>query len=287
MTDALGLLVDVETTGLDSSDEIIEIGLVLFKYEVESGRLTELVDQYSDLREPSVRCSAEAFEVHGISPAMTKGKRLDEPRINTLFARAALIIAHNAAFDRRFVAKHFPTIPQRPWMCTMRDINWDYEACNSKRLDAIAEHYGIRRERQHRAIDDAKVLLSVLRRTDKLGLVHMRRMHRRAFGPWPKVMYRSETSGRLLKLPVTRSDAVGLVGLEQNTSINLWTRSDYDFVNGYLDKSKLGRGKVFAIPKCNAKSISRLLDGHDIYLNLTVSRDDYIEFKESRYKYSN
>ena len=49
----IGVLVDVETTGLDySKDEVIEIGMVAFTYD-DDGRIGDVVGLFSALRQPS------------------------------------------------------------------------------------------------------------------------------------------------------------------------------------------------------------------------------------------
>jgi len=93
---------DTETTGLRPSegDEIIAIGAV----RVVNGRLLEeeCLDRRTKPRRP-VRASAQA--VHGISTAMLE----QEPPLEQVlpafasFAEGTVLVAHNAAFDMRFL----------------------------------------------------------------------------------------------------------------------------------------------------------------------------------------
>lgn len=51
----MGVLVDVETTGLDhSKDEIIELGMVAFTYD-DAGNVLRILDVFSMLRQPKWR----------------------------------------------------------------------------------------------------------------------------------------------------------------------------------------------------------------------------------------
>lgn len=100
------VLVDTETTGLDQeSDEVIELALLPFEYERDSGRIVAVDERQalSGLREPSIPIPPEATKLHGITDDMVKGRRIDPDRVKAIIKPAHLIIAHNAAFDRPMV----------------------------------------------------------------------------------------------------------------------------------------------------------------------------------------
>lgn len=169
---ALGLaaVVDVETTGLSPwRDEIVELAAILFAFERATGRIRGVVDAYTGLREPSVPISPGAAAVNGITPEMVRGQRLDEARVEAILKRAEFLVAHNASFDRGFVTRLFPVAGQKPWLCSMRLVDWRGMGYPSAALQSLLHHHGIQVERAHRGGDDALATLELLSRTGPDG----------------------------------------------------------------------------------------------------------------------
>ena len=100
--------VDCETTGLAQHDELIELAVILFCFDRTNAAICGIVDSYSGLREPMVEINPFAARTHHITPDTLAGKTLDGERVESILERAEFFIAHNAAFDRRFVVKLFP-----------------------------------------------------------------------------------------------------------------------------------------------------------------------------------
>lgn len=99
--------VDVETTGLSPRyDEVVELALVLFAFDRQTGGIVGIVDEYVGLREPGRSIPRDASEVHGLTMDGVRGCCLDCGVIERLIARAEFLVAHNASFDRGFVFAH-------------------------------------------------------------------------------------------------------------------------------------------------------------------------------------
>ena len=66
----VGILLDVETTGLDTaSDEVVELGMVKFSYHPD-GTVAAVLDTFSSFNEPSRAIPEEAIKLHGITNEM-------------------------------------------------------------------------------------------------------------------------------------------------------------------------------------------------------------------------
>jgi DNA polymerase III subunit epsilon len=158
----LACIVDVETTGLSSTDEAIELGMVLFAFDRANGTVLGVVDEHVGLREPTVPISRSAMRVHGITPEQVRGQRLDYDRVESILTQTEFLIAHNAGFDRRFVSRLSDTAAEKPWLCSMAGIDWLGKGCPSRRLQDLMAFYRITRPHAHRALDDVYGVLYLL-----------------------------------------------------------------------------------------------------------------------------
>lgn len=159
---AKGVIVDTETTGLNQdADKIMEIGLVVFEYDPETGQAYRVLDSYGALEDPGVPISAEITEITGITNEMVAGKRINDTKVAELVSGASIVIAHNAKFDRPFLEQRFPVFEDLPWGCSFAQVDWDGEGLGARKLDYIAFQFGFFFD-AHRAETDCQALLEIL-----------------------------------------------------------------------------------------------------------------------------
>jgi hypothetical protein len=100
---------DTETTGTESSAELIELAIVNTACDPITGEVLGILDQYDWQRDQRM------------------GKSLDEARVQGLLTRADCIVARKADFDRRMLAgvyppRDHPWTKKLTWKCSLNGI---------------------------------------------------------------------------------------------------------------------------------------------------------------------
>ncbi|MHB1373294.1 MAG: 3'-5' exonuclease [Thauera sp.] len=154
---------DTETTGLNPSqgDEIIQIGAT----RILNGKLLRS-ESFEQLVDPQRPLAAESAKIHGITSEMLRG----QPTIDRVlpafhaFATETVLIAHNAAFDMRFLQLKEEETGLRfdqPVLDTLLLSAVIQPNQESHRLEAIAERLGLTIVGRHTALGDAIVTAEV------------------------------------------------------------------------------------------------------------------------------
>ncbi len=157
LTELTFTVFDMETTGLKPSegDEILSIGAI----RIVNGRLLS-EDRFEQLVDPLRSIPWESVQIHGINPEMVIGK----PTIDTVlprfqqFAEDTILVAHNAAFDMRFLQMKEEQTAVRfinPVLDTLLLSAIVHPAHEDHNLEAIAQRLGVRVLGRHTAMGDA------------------------------------------------------------------------------------------------------------------------------------
>ena len=156
-----GILLDLETTGLDQQkDEVIEIGMVKFDY-LPDGRIAGIKDVFSSFNEPSEPIPVEVTALTGITNEMVAGRRIDETAVSSFADDAVIVIAHNASFDRKFAERYWPIFQRKAWGCSATEVEWRKHGFEGSRLGYLLNGAGFFHQ-AHRAVDDCHALLEIL-----------------------------------------------------------------------------------------------------------------------------
>ncbi len=159
---------DLETTGFSAqSCEIIEFGAVRFAADgTEIGRFQQLVD-------PGCEVPYRASQVNGITTDMLCGQpTLEEvlPEfLSFLASRPAVMLAHNAAFDIRFLDAGIARtqcrgVPKHPIVDTVPLSRARLPGLRNHKLADVGAHLKIGSSTAHRALADSLLLKSVFLR---------------------------------------------------------------------------------------------------------------------------
>jgi DNA polymerase III subunit epsilon len=157
----LGLLVDVETTGLNpQTDEIIELGMIRFAYS-QTGTILGPLAEFQSFRGPGKPIPPHVSRMTGITDEMVAGQRIDDDALVAFVADVDLVIAHHAAFDRRFCERLNTVFENKAWACSQSQIPWRAEGIEGTKLFYVAAQQAFWFE-GHRALDDCYALLEIL-----------------------------------------------------------------------------------------------------------------------------
>jgi hypothetical protein len=119
--------------------------------------------------------SAEVTALTAITDEMVAGQRIEAAFV----ADAVIVIAHNAAFDRKFAERYWTIFERKSWGCSATEIEWRKHGFEGSRLGYLLNGAGFFHH-AHRAVDDCHACL---------------RFSRWNCRPWPAVL-RSRTAGR-------------------------------------------------------------------------------------------
>lgn len=181
---ARGVVVDVETTGLDAArDRIIEFCGVPFEFEKESGRILGVGEAVSCLEDPGRPIPAEVTRLTGITDAMVADKRIDEAAVAEMLADVGLVLAHNAAFDRPFVDRRLAAFGGKAWACSQREVPWKALGASSGALEFLMmKRCGLFFD-GHRADADCHAVLRLLQEPFDDGVLPMQLLLKSARTP--------------------------------------------------------------------------------------------------------
>ncbi|MHC5020931.1 MAG: 3'-5' exonuclease [Planctomycetota bacterium] len=155
------VVTDVETTGTGTDCRIIEIGAVRIVNGARDATFQHLVD-------PEQRLQPEITQLTGITGAMLEGQpsiREVMPRY-TEFLGDAVFVAHNAAFDRRFIYGQADAdcgiLLENPVLCTRNLARRTMPNLKQFGLDPLTRALGITIPDRHRGLGDALATAELL-----------------------------------------------------------------------------------------------------------------------------
>lgn len=150
------VVIDLESTGLKptNGDGLLAIGAVRLRNTEPVGRFTTLVD-------PGRPIPPAGIAYHGITDDAVRGAPGPAAAIGAFldFAGDAVLVAHNAAFDRTllFMEEHrgAPAVPN-PVLCSMVVSRWLDPEEPDHSLDGLCGRAGIVITGRHQALGDAE-----------------------------------------------------------------------------------------------------------------------------------
>jgi DNA polymerase-3 subunit epsilon len=158
------VVVDLETTGLSPrhGHRVIEIGAVAVENGAVVGEFTTLIDA-------GVPVPPVVQAIHGITDEMLAGQPKPEEVLPlfSAFIADSVLVAHNAAFDVRFLRHEFARLGMglpHPHLCTLELSRRRLPRLSDHTLETVYLHLfpeaGLHRQ-NHRALDDARMTVRI------------------------------------------------------------------------------------------------------------------------------
>ncbi len=154
-------VIDIETTGgLPQRDRVIEIGIILYDGEKETGRFESLID-------PGFSIPPQITRLTGITSNMVSGqpKFYEVAKQVVELTQGAVFVAHNVRFDYNFIREEFSRLGYtytRKQLCTKRLARLGLPGLGSYSLESLIHHLDIKVKHRHRALDDAYAACAVM-----------------------------------------------------------------------------------------------------------------------------
>lgn len=204
------LILDTETSGLDESARVIEVGAILYSVTNQCvlQELATLLPADSNDAEAINRIKVSALSELG-------GLSLGPLALELLFAmskQADVYVAHNAEFDskRVFGNSDFLPMASHPWVCTMSDFRWPLTAKEAGSLINLALDHGIGVASAHRALTDCRLIAALFDRMADLQSMFQVAMR-------PKALFRALVS-------YDDRELAKQAGFKWNGADKTWTR---------------------------------------------------------------
>ncbi|TBL79705.1 ATP-dependent DNA helicase DinG [Paenibacillus thalictri] len=172
-------VLDFETTGSGSNDEIIQVGLVIIDQ-------FQISDRYTSLVNPGIGIPSSITALTGITDEMVA----DAPRMDQVVSEMvpllsdSVLVAHNAGFDLAFLQKALDDHGYFPYdgrvLDTMDALRMLFPGMSSLQLSLACDALDIVHERPHQADSDAEVTallwLKCMQRLLELPLLTLQRL---------------------------------------------------------------------------------------------------------------
>ena len=162
------VVLDLEMTGLSAkTDQIIEIGAIKIKDNA-------VVEKMECLVNPRCKIPTRVVELTGITDEMVISGRDRDEAIGELldFLEGQILVGQNVGFDYSFL-KQWAVNHKRPFEAkacdTLKLARVLLPAEQPKKLENLCQYFGIEREREHRALDDALETWKVFEKLKELG----------------------------------------------------------------------------------------------------------------------
>ncbi|BAL81135.1 3'-5' exonuclease [Caldisericum exile] len=150
---------DLETTGLNRDDEVIEIGAIkVVDFEI--------VSTFKTLVRPHKSISRFITNLTGITlEDLDKAQERNKVKEDfKKFIEDSILVAHNASFDKEFLERFLEEPLQNEVVDTLELARLIYPELSSHSLEKLVQTLNLKKEKAHRAFNDALMLYELFKK---------------------------------------------------------------------------------------------------------------------------
>ncbi len=130
-------------TGRGDQDEILQLALVLFEYQVTRDKPSKVLRSLITNRKPLSEIPEIKLRKFGLTKSQMKTAQFDSEAVAQVFSEADIVISHNHAdIERKLIATLLPDAAKKPWYSSQKDIPWGALGYESKSLSQIVAQHG-------------------------------------------------------------------------------------------------------------------------------------------------
>ncbi|RCW51070.1 ATP-dependent DNA helicase DinG [Paenibacillus prosopidis] len=173
-------VLDLETTGHGSEDDILQVGLVIVSDELE------IIDTFSSFVRPNIPIPAFITQLTGIDDTVVA----EAPELNEVLVKLipqlddAVLVAHNVGFDAGFLNQALDRSGYHMFagrrLDTIELLRILYPTITTYQLGAVSELFGITHDQHHRADSDAMatalLFIETVKKLRKMPLLTLQRL---------------------------------------------------------------------------------------------------------------
>lgn len=220
------VILDTETTGLTPSDEVIQLSMIRFTFDADTGEIGEVLGRFDGYQEPARLITPDITAMTGITHDMVAGKFINPDEVGQFIAGADVITAHGSEFDRGMMELNFPEIEealmQSSWACSYIEGSWKEMGLNNAKLDYLLFKHGYTFD-AHRADKDCEALLTLLSLKRDDGTTYMSDIYKSSLETTYKI--------RALDSPFASKDVLkerGYIWSDGTKDVKCWWKSFSD-----------------------------------------------------------
>lgn len=193
------LLLDTETTGFGPTAKMVELAWIETDVDLNP------IEEFHTLIDPEIPISPGASGVHGI----TNADVADAPTVEQVFSiirpgkeqGEVVMVAHNAAFDRPFVAPWFDNLVGA--IDSLRLARRYFPDQENHKLATLKYSLDLGREVAHSALGDVRTLHALMLKIAEVSGMNLEQMHKDSYQPLyvPNMVFGKHKGQPMVDLP--------------------------------------------------------------------------------------